>query len=113
MDKDPLCVILGRVREINGQRETFTEVWPDLHGLKTKVAGGEFSLNTHRQIICIYGTKEVKQKVEEIVNEIAQASRDASTNITDGESKNQPLHENPIGRYSRNKGKNPKLKQGK
>jgi len=59
------------------------------------------------------GTKEVKQKVEDIVNEIAQASIDASIDISDGESRNQPLHENPIGRFSHNKGKNPKLKQGK
>ncbi|KAK4373612.1 hypothetical protein RND71_008996 [Anisodus tanguticus] len=47
---------------------------PDLNGLKLKVPDAEFSLNTRRHCISIKGTKEMKQKVEEIISEIAQTS---------------------------------------
>lgn len=66
-------------------KEVVKRFGPDLHGLRTKVPEAEFSLHTRRQVISISGTKEAKQKVEEIVNEIAQARRGASTDITDAE----------------------------
>lgn len=46
---------------------------PDLSGLKLKVPDAEFSLNTKRHCISIKGTKDMKQKVEEIISEIAQS----------------------------------------
>ncbi|KAK9749633.1 hypothetical protein RND81_02G139900 [Saponaria officinalis] len=46
----------------------------DLHTLKDSVPDAELTLNTRRHIISICGSKEAKQKVEEIINEIAQAS---------------------------------------
>ncbi|XP_044469788.1 ATP-dependent RNA helicase DEAH12, chloroplastic-like [Mangifera indica] len=47
---------------------------PDLHGLKERVPKAEFTLNSRRQVICMKGDKELKQKVEEIVYEIALKS---------------------------------------
>ncbi|KAJ0039831.1 hypothetical protein Pint_27628 [Pistacia integerrima] len=47
---------------------------PDLHGLKEMVPEAEFTLNSRRQVISMQGDKEWKQKVEEIVYEIAQKS---------------------------------------
>ncbi|OIT26295.1 atp-dependent rna helicase deah12, chloroplastic [Nicotiana attenuata] len=47
---------------------------PDLSGLKLKGPDAEFSLNTRRHCISIRGTKEMKQKVEEIIAEISQTS---------------------------------------
>ncbi|MCD9559896.1 hypothetical protein HAX54_018224 [Datura stramonium] len=46
---------------------------PDLSGLKLKVPDAEFSLNTKRHCISIKGSKDMKQKVEEIISEIAQS----------------------------------------
>uniref|UniRef100_A0A0V0J057 RNA helicase n=1 Tax=Solanum chacoense TaxID=4108 RepID=A0A0V0J057_SOLCH len=46
---------------------------PDLSGLKLKVPDAEFSLNTKRHCISIKGTKDMKQKVEDIISEIAQS----------------------------------------
>ncbi|KAK6791080.1 hypothetical protein RDI58_010161 [Solanum bulbocastanum] len=46
---------------------------PDLSGLKLKVPDAEFSLNTKRHCISVKGTKDMKQKVEEIISEIAQS----------------------------------------
>lgn len=47
---------------------------PDLSGLKLKVPDAELSLNTRSHCISIRGTKEMKQKVEEIISEISQTS---------------------------------------
>ncbi|PHU16776.1 hypothetical protein BC332_12471 [Capsicum chinense] len=47
---------------------------PDLSGLKLKVPDAELSLNTKRHCISIKGTKDMKQKVEGIISEIAQSS---------------------------------------
>ncbi|KAL2907248.1 ATP-dependent RNA helicase DEAH12 chloroplastic [Bienertia sinuspersici] len=55
-------------------KEVVKRFGPDLNGLKEKVPETELTLNTRRHVISICGTKEAKQKVEEIVNEIALAS---------------------------------------
>lgn len=55
-------------------KEVVKRFGPDLHGLKEKVPETEFTLNTRRHVISICGTKEAKQKVEEIVYETALAS---------------------------------------
>ncbi|KAK9285234.1 hypothetical protein L1049_024423 [Liquidambar formosana] len=47
---------------------------PDLQGLKEKVVEADFTLNTRRHIISVRGSKEMKQKVEEIVYDIARVS---------------------------------------
>ncbi|KAI3451192.1 hypothetical protein Pfo_007857 [Paulownia fortunei] len=47
---------------------------PDLRGLREKVPEAEFSLNTRRHCISVVGTKELKQKVEEIIHDLAQTS---------------------------------------
>ncbi|KAE8696233.1 Helicase domain-containing protein [Hibiscus syriacus] len=57
-------------------KEMVKKFGPDLHGLKEKIPGAEFTLNTWHHIILIRGDKEMKQKVEEIVLEIAKAGRD-------------------------------------
>ncbi|KAK9725642.1 hypothetical protein RND81_05G159100 [Saponaria officinalis] len=46
----------------------------DLHTLKNSVPDAELTLNIRRHVISICGSKDAKQKVEEIINEIAQAS---------------------------------------
>lgn len=55
-------------------KEVVRRFGPDLQGLKEKVPGAEFSLNTRRHVISVHGDRELKQKVEEIINEIAQTS---------------------------------------
>ncbi|KAG8383569.1 hypothetical protein BUALT_Bualt04G0027200 [Buddleja alternifolia] len=47
---------------------------PDLHRLKEKVPECEFCLNTKRHCISIVGPKEAKQKVEDIIQDLAQTS---------------------------------------
>ncbi|PIN24607.1 DEAH-box RNA helicase [Handroanthus impetiginosus] len=47
---------------------------PDLHGLKEKFPEAEFSLNARRHSISILGPKELKQKVEDIICNLAQTS---------------------------------------
>ncbi|XP_051140404.1 ATP-dependent RNA helicase DEAH12, chloroplastic-like [Andrographis paniculata] len=47
---------------------------PDLRGLKEKVPEAEFCLNIKRHSISITGPKDSKQKVEEIVHDLARAS---------------------------------------
>ncbi|KAF3439242.1 hypothetical protein FNV43_RR17517 [Rhamnella rubrinervis] len=51
---------------------------PDLGGLKEKVPGADFNLNARRHVILIHGDKESKQKVEEIIYDIAKASDGSS-----------------------------------
>ncbi|CAO2828283.1 unnamed protein product [Amaranthus hypochondriacus] len=64
----------GAERPNDLMKEVVKRCGPDLQGLKEKVPEAEFTLNTRRHIIYINGTKEAKQKVEEIVDEIAIAS---------------------------------------
>ncbi|KZV29966.1 hypothetical protein F511_23771 [Dorcoceras hygrometricum] len=47
---------------------------PDLQGLKKKFPEAEFSLNAKHHCISIIGSKELKQKVEEIINDVSQTS---------------------------------------
>ncbi|XP_022741693.1 ATP-dependent RNA helicase DEAH11, chloroplastic-like [Durio zibethinus] len=49
---------------------------PDLHGLKEKIPGAEFTLSTRHHVISVRGDKETKRKVEEIVLEIAETGKD-------------------------------------
>ncbi|XP_043708629.1 ATP-dependent RNA helicase DEAH11, chloroplastic-like [Telopea speciosissima] len=51
---------------------------PDLHGLKDKVPGAGFMLNTRRHVIVVRGNKELKQKVEEIIYEFTKSLSDNS-----------------------------------
>jgi len=53
-------------------KEVVKKFGPDLHGLREKFPGAEFTLNTHRHVIAITGDKEVKQKAEDAINEIVQ-----------------------------------------
>ncbi|XP_027178653.1 ATP-dependent RNA helicase DEAH11, chloroplastic-like isoform X1 [Coffea eugenioides] len=65
---------------------------PDLHSLKEMFPGAEFSLNTKRHCICLKGvedlkegqglggTKDLKQKVEERIYEIARTSGSPNQN---------------------------------
>ncbi|CDP01520.1 unnamed protein product [Coffea canephora] len=53
---------------------------PDLHSLKEMFPGAEFSLNTKRHCICLGGTKDLKQKVEERIYEIARTSGSPNKN---------------------------------
>ncbi|KAK8663837.1 hypothetical protein V6N13_083642 [Hibiscus sabdariffa] len=66
----------GRGLPPDMMKEVVKKFGPDLHGLKEKIPGAEFMLNTRHHIISICGDKEMKQKVEEIVLEIAKAGRD-------------------------------------
>ncbi|KAM5577142.1 ATP-dependent RNA helicase DEAH12, chloroplastic-like [Rosa sericea] len=52
-------------------KEVVRRFGPDLRGLKEKVPGADFTLNVRRQSILIHGSKELKQKVEEIIDETA------------------------------------------
>lgn len=60
-------------------KEVVSRFGPDLRGLKERVPGAEFSLNVRRQSILIQGSKEMKQKVDEIIDEVAQM---AGTSLT-------------------------------
>ncbi|KAI5669806.1 hypothetical protein M9H77_19659 [Catharanthus roseus] len=55
---------------------------PDLHGLKEKIPEAEFTLNTKRHCISVCGTKELKQRIEDIIHEVVQTSglQDQSAN---------------------------------
>ncbi|XP_052195385.1 ATP-dependent RNA helicase DEAH11, chloroplastic-like [Diospyros lotus] len=55
-------------------KEVVKKFGPDLQGLKEKFPGVEFTLNSRRHVISISGKKDVKQKVEDEVYEIAQMS---------------------------------------
>ncbi|KAL9160773.1 hypothetical protein ABFS82_08G222900 [Erythranthe guttata] len=47
---------------------------PDLRALREKVPEAELSLNTRRHCVSVVGTKESKQRVEDIIRELAQTS---------------------------------------
>ncbi|KAH7866605.1 hypothetical protein Vadar_022662 [Vaccinium darrowii] len=53
-------------------KEVVKKFGPDLHGLREKFPGAEFTLNTHHHVIAITGDKEIKQKAEDAINEIVQ-----------------------------------------
>ncbi|XP_059644630.1 ATP-dependent RNA helicase DEAH11, chloroplastic-like [Cornus florida] len=53
-------------------KEVVKNFGPDLLGLKEKVPGAEFALNLRHHVIYMRGNKELKQKVEDIILEIAQ-----------------------------------------
>ncbi|KAL5820052.1 hypothetical protein ACOSQ4_023894 [Xanthoceras sorbifolium] len=55
-------------------KEVVKKFGSDLHGLKEKVPGAEFTLNTRRHVISVQGDKELKQQVEERVYEVVQMS---------------------------------------
>ncbi|XWS41617.1 hypothetical protein CRYUN_Cryun17cG0097700 [Craigia yunnanensis] len=57
-------------------KEVVKKFGPDLHGLKEKIPGAEFTLSTRHHVISIRGDKETKRKVEEIVLEIAETGKD-------------------------------------
>ncbi|KAF8404659.1 hypothetical protein HHK36_009547 [Tetracentron sinense] len=54
-------------------KELVKKFGPDLHGLKEKVPGVEFTLITRRHVISVRGNKEVKQKVDNIIYETARS----------------------------------------
>ncbi|XP_073293520.1 ATP-dependent RNA helicase DEAH12, chloroplastic [Primulina huaijiensis] len=58
----------------NMMKRIVQEFGPDLRGLEKKFPEAEFSLNAKHHCISIIGPKELKQKVEEIINDIAQTS---------------------------------------
>ncbi|XP_060183939.1 ATP-dependent RNA helicase DEAH11, chloroplastic-like [Lycium barbarum] len=64
----------GALLPLDLMKRVVQKFGPDLSGLKLKVPDAEFSLSTKRHCISIKGTKEMKQKVEEIISEIAQTS---------------------------------------
>ncbi|GMJ08687.1 hypothetical protein like AT4G01020 [Hibiscus trionum] len=66
----------GRGLPPDMMKEVVKKFGPDLNGLKEKIPGAEFTLNTRHHIILVRGDKDMKQKVEEIVLEIAEAGRD-------------------------------------
>uniref|UniRef100_A0A2N9EBW3 RNA helicase n=1 Tax=Fagus sylvatica TaxID=28930 RepID=A0A2N9EBW3_FAGSY len=74
----------GGVRPPDLMKEVVHKFGPDLHGLKEKVPGAEFTLNTYRHVISVHGNKDLKPKVEEIIQEIAQM-RDGLTKRFDNE----------------------------
>ncbi|KAA8546766.1 hypothetical protein F0562_003195 [Nyssa sinensis] len=55
-------------------KEVVKKFGPDLQGLKERVPGAEFTLNSRRHFISICGDKETKRKVEDIIHEIAWTS---------------------------------------
>ncbi|XP_058087476.1 ATP-dependent RNA helicase DEAH11, chloroplastic-like [Magnolia sinica] len=57
----------------NLMKEVVGRFGADLHGLKEKVPGADFVLDTRRHVLSIQGSKELKQKVEEIVFKMAQS----------------------------------------
>ncbi|GMP25974.1 hypothetical protein CsSME_00002606 [Camellia sinensis var. sinensis] len=58
----------------NLMKEVVKNFGPELQGLKEKFPGAEFTLNSRRHVISISGSIESKQKVEDIIYEIAQMS---------------------------------------
>ncbi|OMO73041.1 hypothetical protein COLO4_27299 [Corchorus olitorius] len=56
-------------------KEVVNKFGPDLHGLKEKIPGADFTLSTRHHVISICGDKETKRKVEEIVLELAETGK--------------------------------------
>ncbi|XP_068646559.1 ATP-dependent RNA helicase DEAH11, chloroplastic-like [Aristolochia californica] len=57
-------------------KEVVERFGADLEGLKQKVPGADFKLNTRRHLISVKGSKESKQKVEEAILEVVQSLGD-------------------------------------
>ncbi|KAI3695771.1 hypothetical protein L1987_78771 [Smallanthus sonchifolius] len=55
-------------------KKVVQEFGPDLHGLKERFPGSEFTLNTRHHVISIRGSKELKQQVEETIHEIVRTT---------------------------------------
>ncbi|XWS44977.1 hypothetical protein CRYUN_Cryun15aG0096200 [Craigia yunnanensis] len=66
----------GRGLPPDMMKEVVKKFGPDLHGLKEKIPGAEFTLSTRHHVISIRGDREMKRKVEEIVLGIAEAGKD-------------------------------------
>lgn len=62
----------GRVLPPDLMKEVVKKFGPDLYGLKAKVPGAELTLSTRDHVISVHGSRELKQKVEEIIFEIAK-----------------------------------------
>ncbi|OUZ99589.1 Helicase [Macleaya cordata] len=57
-------------------KEVVEKFGPDLHGLKEKVPGAEFALNTRRHVLSVQGNDELKKTVEEMIYDIARSIND-------------------------------------
>ncbi|KMZ74084.1 putative ATP-dependent RNA helicase [Zostera marina] len=62
----------GRHLPPNLMKEIVIRFGPDLNALKERVDGVDLVLNTRDHRICIKGTKEMKQKVDEIVSDVVK-----------------------------------------
>lgn len=71
----------GRALPPDSMKEVVKKFGPDLHGLKEKVPGIDLMLNTRHHVISVHGTRELKQKVEQIVYEMLQMSRDSAERL--------------------------------
>ncbi|XP_068648329.1 ATP-dependent RNA helicase DEAH11, chloroplastic-like isoform X2 [Aristolochia californica] len=58
---------------------------PQLHGLKEKVPGADFVLNTRRHSISFRGSKELKKRVEDVICEIAHRLTEKPSGLTNPE----------------------------
>lgn len=59
-------------------KEVVMKFGPDLHGLKEKVpSDADLMLNTRRHALLFRGDKEVKQKLEEIIHDVAKSLSDS------------------------------------
>ncbi|PON47362.1 TNF receptor-associated factor [Trema orientale] len=66
--------LCGKALPPNLMKEVVNNFGSDLSGLKEKVPGADFTLNTRRHAILIHGDRDLKSKVEEIIYGIAQMS---------------------------------------
>ncbi|KAL4579708.1 hypothetical protein LXL04_015867 [Taraxacum kok-saghyz] len=64
---------------------------PDLHGLKLKFPGSDFTLNTRHHTISIRGSKEVKQNVEETIRDIVNTSMPQSQSQSQSQTASCPI----------------------
>ncbi|RWR92465.1 ATP-dependent RNA helicase DEAH12, chloroplastic-like protein [Cinnamomum micranthum f. kanehirae] len=69
----------------NLMKEVVQNFGPDLHGLKGKVPGAEFVLDTRRHILSVQGSKELKRKVEDIIFEMAESLNGALAELSNSE----------------------------
>ncbi|KFK25334.1 hypothetical protein AALP_AA8G099300 [Arabis alpina] len=53
-------------------KEVVKRFGPDLQGIKEKVRGVDLKLNTRYHVIQVHGSKEMRQEVEKMVNELAR-----------------------------------------
>ncbi|XP_066398069.1 ATP-dependent RNA helicase DEAH11, chloroplastic-like isoform X2 [Miscanthus floridulus] len=74
-EKKPLEVCLrGRNLPPNLMKEVIKEFGADLEGLKNEVPAVDLQLNTRRQALYVRGSKEDKQRVEEMISELIASS---------------------------------------